>query len=308
MSDTYENGTQNTEADSGSDFDASVNPRRSFLKLAGAAAVGALGISAVRESTAAAGTITPGGANDQVLITRGGSATGAVVRVDATSSTGEWMDGLTAEAQGGKGFGVHGISAAGYGVVGESSTGVDLYANGSGRLQLTSHGAVAPSPSGTYKAGEIIRSDDGTMLVCVTGGSPGTWRRIAGPNTAGQFEFLPSPFRIYDSRPGFNPSSVGPKTPLGSGQQRQISVSIAGVPTGATGVLLNFAVISGVGPGFIGTWASGPYPNTASINWFGNGQILSNAVTVRLSAARTFEMLCGQGSADVIVDVVGYYL
>jgi hypothetical protein len=300
-------GAERLDAERGHEH-AETSGRRRFLKLAGAAAVGALGITAARESTAAAGTITAGAANDVVTITRGGDASGSVLSVSGTSSTGEYMDGITSEARGLKGFGLHGISAAGFGVVGESTTGVDLYAKGSGRLQLRSHGAIAPSPSGTYSAGEVIRADDGTMLVCVSAGSPGTWRRIAGPSTAGQFEFLPAPFRIYDSRPGTNPGSVGPKSPIVASEQRQLSVTIAGVPTGATGVVVNLAIVSVSGPGFIGTWATGPYPGTSSINWFGAGQILSNSVTIKLATSRTFELRCGQGSADVIVDVTGFFL
>src|SRR5581483_2094732 len=102
-----------------------------------------------------------------------------------------------------------------------------------------------------------------------------------------------------------------PKTPLTSGTDRVVDATgnSSGVPPAATAVLLNLAVVNTVNTGFLGLFKDSiAYPGNANINWFGSGQILSNAVTTAVDNIAKFKIHCGgAGQTDVVVDVIGYY-
>ena len=50
------------------------------------------------------------------------------------------------------------------------------------------------------RGGEVVHDTNGDMWVCVAAGSPGTWRKIAGPSASGAFHVLELAVRAYDSR------------------------------------------------------------------------------------------------------------
>ena len=136
-------------------------------------------------------------------------------------------------------------------------------------------------------------------------GSPGTWREIAGPATAGSFHAI-EPRRVYDSRPG---------SKLSPGQDRTISIANATdgtldvVPGKATAVALTVTVTEteGVG-GFIAVRPGGTvYNGTSSINWFGPNQSLATTVITGLDAARQITLSAGAQNTHLVIDVTGYY-
>jgi hypothetical protein len=121
------------------------------------------------------------------------------------------------------------------------------------------------------------------------------------------------PVRILDTR-----NDVGLPGPFVSQVSQKLRVTGAGVPAGATGVLMNVTVVSPSAAGFPSVRpgdASG-VPTTSSLN-FGANQTLANAVQVALPTSGanagqidiTYDAYGARGpSTEVLVDVVGYFL
>jgi len=102
---------------------------------------------------------------------------------------------------------------------------------------------------------------------------------------------------------------VGPySTPWGAGTARNVTVTgVGGVPAGADAVLLNVTVTDTTAQSFLTVWPAGqPQPLASSLNWTG-GVSIPNAVTVQVGASGQVSIFNNAGSADVVVDVVGYY-
>jgi len=146
---------------------------------------------------------------------------------------------------------------------------------------------------------------------CTLGGSPGLWRKLTGPSTAGALHLVSTPKRVYDSRPGQPPAAVGPKTPLQAGQKRTVDLKAdgSGVPAGATAALVSLVATgttTGVG-GFLSVFRNDiAWPGTSNLNWTAAGQTVAVTTVTALDA----EARCGlwAGSVtDVVVDVLGYY-
>ncbi|MEZ5141903.1 MAG: hypothetical protein R2726_05205 [Acidimicrobiales bacterium] len=119
------------------------------------------------------------------------------------------------------------------------------------------------------------------------------------------FHPLDAPTRILDSRPP--PEQVGPYgTPWGAGTVREVTVAGAGgVPAGATAVTLNVTV-TGTTAASLTLWPKGATQPTASnLNWVA-GQTIPNAVTVKVGTDGKVNVFNPSGSANVIIDVVGY--
>ncbi len=163
-----------------------------------------------------------------------------------------------------------------------------------------------------HTPGEMLADTNGELWYCVVRGTPGGWRRISGARTAGAFVPI-TPTRVYDSR-----FAGGP---LKSGEQRLVSIADAitvadgtvavrdALPAGATAVAYNVAVTNTVAEGFLFLAPSPAQAVTAaSINWGVNTGSVNNGSTVRVAGDRRVRIFCeGGGSADVILDIVGYY-
>jgi hypothetical protein len=209
--------------------------------------------------------------------------------------------------------GVYGYSAVtdGNGVVGVGNA-AGVFASG-GRADIALGGLGAPPYStGTdYNDGDIIEDVNGDLWACVVSGAPGTWRKLAGPNTAGSLHLLATPVRVYDSRPG-NPPATGPKAPLANGNTRDIDAkgNSSGVPNNATAVLANFTVVNTSANGFLAAYRAGiAFPGTSTINWYQPGTVVANTTVVALNASETFRCLVPAGSStDFFVDIIGYHL
>jgi hypothetical protein len=245
-----------------------------------------------------------------------GVATGVTGYAQVPNGNG--IVGLSVVGQ--SGFGVWGLSTdGGYGVYAQSATGYDVYLGGSGRIGMDAHVAVGPPLSGHYNRGDIVADKDGNLFVNVTGGTPGTFRKLAGPSTAGAFHPI-APVRVYDSRSAL-PSkgllaaatnrtvSVADGRDLASGAVNQAGV----VPAGAVAVTCNVTVVNTEGPG--GFVVVNPGGNTtinaSSVNWFAANQIISNGITATLNGNRELTILTGPGGSggtDFIIDITGYYL
>lgn len=167
----------------------------------------------------------------------------------------------------------------------------------------------APGADGkAHEAGEVMALEDGRVLLCVASGTPGVWRILGGPDTAGSFHVLPVPARALDTRPGSLPS-VGTKEPLDGSSVRAIDLNAAGeiVPVDATAVLLTVLLVNATaGAGNFTVWAGAqakPIANT--LVWGGNaGRFTTSAVTaVTAGGVQVHASL----KTHLVLDVVGYY-
>jgi Fibronectin type III domain len=122
----------------------------------------------------------------------------------------------------------------------------------------------------------------------------------------GSFFHALAPVRVLDSRAGFQ---VGPyNTPWGPATSRDVTVGGAGgVPANATAVVLNVTVADTTGGSYLTLWPKGQTkPTASSLNWT-SGEVIPNAVTVKLGASGAISVFNLAGNADVIIDVAGYY-
>lgn len=123
-----------------------------------------------------------------------------------------------------------------------------------------------------------------------------------------------SPFRICDTRPaggGITPNQCdgAGKGTLVPGRET-ITVQITGtqIPAGAQAVVANISVINhGSGSTFVTAFPAGAsQPLAANINLAGK-KVESNLVIVQLSSSGQINIFNSVGSADVIVDLEGYF-
>ena len=135
----------------------------------------------------------------------------------------------------------------------------------------------------------------------------GKWRKIIGPQTVGALHLLPSPKRVYDSRPG-EPPAIDPKSPLSPNIARSIDPkgNLSGVPAQARGVLITLTMAPLAQGGFASAWPSGDWPKTSNVN-FNAGQPIAATTVVGLGPDGKFLVLANV-STNVVIDVVGYYL
>ncbi len=310
---------------------------------AAGAAVGAVAFGGGAPVAAASGTFD---GNPALTVTgTGTNATGVTVTttglgpaVSAQSVAGPGVRALSGSGtavfaqSGGTGFAVDGSASAGVGVRGRSSSGVGVWgeaptaviALGSTvgvasqvgpagtHLRLDGPSSLVPPPGSTVQrfAGSMVRDNAGDLWYSIASGTPGTWRRITGPNTAGALTLLAAPVRVYDSRPGQLPN-VGVKAPLAGNTTRNVDVTAnsSGVPLGATGVLANVTVANTSAAGFVTGYRTGePRPNASTLNWFQPGSVVANTTVIGCDASGRLTLFASAtGTTDVLIDVIGYF-
>ncbi|MCE9622703.1 MAG: hypothetical protein K8R99_10190 [Actinomycetia bacterium] len=235
-------------------------------------------------------------------------------------------EGVGVEGSSENNFGVWGRSVVGNGVQGSSASATGVLAYGAvgvfgqgprGALQLGAFSATAPPSRATPFSLNTLETDDaGNVWFCYESGTPGKWRKLAGPGTAGAFHAL-TPTRVYDSRaaaptPGLLATGNNRLVSVADGRDNAGNVTTPNlVPTGATAVAANVTITGTVG-GF-GYLAINPGGNTvesaSTINWSDAGQTLANGVTLTLNTNRQLTVICnGGGSTHFLIDISGYYL
>jgi hypothetical protein len=304
------------------DAEPTRSSRRGMLKLAGAAAVGA--------AAAAATGALPAAATNGIDIANPALAvrndyTGNVAQAAFLFQAGSQFTNTNAafdcalagwSGTGGANLphGVYGFTNhEGFGVVGSGggTASSGLLARGArSNMEIRSEGTAAPTRTAAYVKGDVINDVNGDLWFCVAAGTPGTWRKLAGPSTAGSLQLLAAPKRVYSSRAADEPVAVGPKTPLSAGTRTiDCKQGSSGVPAGATGLVLNVTAIAGSVNGYLSVspGASG-FSGTSTLNWTANGAVVANGVTVGAGAGATIDVtIGGGGTADFIVDVMGFY-
>jgi hypothetical protein len=296
--------------------------RRDLLRLA-AAGAGGLGVASVVGATPAAAVtddVAIGADNSNPIpsattLETTGSMTGAQVLFqsgdsyvgtdsDRDAALAGWADLGGSATDGVYAFSevVEGVAI--YAVSNDGPAGV--FQGSSAALVLISAGAAGPPASGAATIGQIQCFDDGVWL-CVTDGTPGTWRRLQGATSAGAYTTIPA-VRVYDSRPS---------SPLAKRKARTVtvvnSVTSKGKVKRAGVVPRHATTITGLvtcrapsKAGELALYPAGrarPVPNLA----FGKREAITTPFTVGLGAAQKLT-LWSSAKTDVTVDVTGYYL
>lgn len=243
---------------------------------------------------------------------------GAAIKGQAIQSPASGVLGIN----GSSGIGVSGFSDSGIGVNGKTTSGTALKGvsdNGFGlevsapraQLRLTSLPArTAPTEdTSAHVRGDVVVDGAGILWFCTADGTPGTWRRLAGGTAAGAFHPLPSPVRIYDSRPGSVPF-IGSKTSLSGNAARTIDTTANNslVPVGATAVTMTVLLVNAAnGNGNVTIWANGTTrPQANAMVWgTGSGRYCTMTTTAVDAAAKI--QIAASASTDVVLDVIGYY-
>ncbi len=308
-----------------------------------AAATGAFtgdpAVSAVADPTTAAGVTASSDAGTAVLAS---TLTGAALLAVANDPTAETTTALAvansssgtavkgaAPSTTGQTRGVHGTvaSADGLGVVAVNTAAT----NGTnGAIALSAHGGIAMRAEGTRShlyflpsatppfpsvgvsdlirfQGELAFDTNKDLWICVSPGTPGDWRRLAGRKTAGSLSLLDATTRIYDSRPGTQPPT-GTKGIFASHEERTIDCAAAGVSTRATAVLINATATNTNPGGFFAFFKNGTvWPNNSSLSWGVAKSTIANLAVVAVDNGKFTARMEGAGGADLVVDCIGYY-
>ena len=241
------------------------------------------------------------------------SGTGEAIGVSGISysSAGVGVDGRSLAATGaGVAVRAEVTSPTGFAVRADALTGTAILAE-SGRTQLQFGGfPVAPLGAGQLRVrGEMVFDLAGDLWLCVAAGTPGTWRRVSGTNTAGALRVLPSTIRIYDSRAGAKPLAVQ-KGKFADSEERVIDATLGGAtPAGATAVLINATATNTNPGGFFAFFKNGTaWPNNSSLSWGTANTTIANLAVVAVDVAAKFKArMQGPGGADLVVDCIGYY-
>ncbi len=129
-------------------------------------------------------------------------------------------------------------------------------------------------------------------------------------STAGTYIPL-SPDRICDTRPTSQTGAASDQctgASLGPGGTLSVQVSgLGGVPSGATALIANVTVTDTGSSSYLTVWPDGlTRPTASDLNWRA-GATTANLVVVELSSAGKIDVYNLAGTADVIIDVEGYF-
>jgi hypothetical protein len=299
--------------------------RRGALKLAGAAAAGLVGGAVAASAAPAAAAngdplILGSMANTASSVTQLTSPNG--LEVVAGGSSGGTGVAIRGQGDGGSsgGFGVAGFSSSGTGTSGGTANGTALagttFNPGGIGLKLTGtggpsirfvDGASIPPASGSWKAGDLVGGPGGVWF-CYQGGTGAAskWVKMSSALVT-----LPTPTRVYDSRPGQPPVAIGPKTPLAAATPRTVDCkgNGSGVPAGVSAVLLSIVATgttTGTG-GYLSVYKAGvAWPGTSNLNWSGPGQTVAVTTVSAVDAQARVDLYAGS-TTDVVVDVIGFH-
>jgi hypothetical protein len=250
--------------------------RRGLLKLGGvAAATVAAGVLAAETSTGTAHAHSDAitfqqSASGSGNIAIEGDGTSGAVGVKGTSDTSIGVFGSSDSGEGVHGHsntltGVLGLSGSGTGVFGASSTGYGgVFSGPNAPLWLSTGGVPGAPTSGLHNQGEIYLDSTATLWVCIVGdrSNVGTWVRVgmvSDGHAGGGLNFLATPVRLLETRPGFSDGVTNKGSPLTSGSAYTFPVAGGGgIPSNASGVLGTITALSPSAGGNLKFWPAGP--------------------------------------------------
>lgn len=283
--------------------------------LLGGVGAGIATVAGAQPASATSGQMIYGGTNfsDDLMTTLSSwnpEVTLFVTNSDPVSGTGgkpRAIWGIAPKGTGVVASGTHGLRADG-----SSGPGVAAHSASGPSLQLSTGLAGVPA-TGTWTAGALVETTAGELWLCVTSGTPGAWRRLAGPTSAGDYVSI-EPTRVHDSR------LVAPFTKIAPGAPRVVSckdgrnvatgaVTVANlVPAGTRAITANVTVTGTDGPGWIAVASGDAVAVTASsVNYGAANVSVANGLTLRLNASRQVKIFASSSATHVIIDVSGYY-
>ena len=162
---------------------------------------------------------------------------------------------------------------------------------------------VATSPHGTGTVDVTVTTPSGTSVT--SSGDKFTYTSSSSGPTG---YFAVSPARICDTRTG-QPQNQCSGAPLGAGVTKVVTVAgNGGVPaSGASAVVLNVTAANPTQTSYLTVFPDGETKPLASSLNFHAGTDVPNLVTVALPQDGKVDVYNAAGSADLIVDVEGYY-
>lgn len=139
------------------------------------------------------------------------------------------------------------------------------------------------------------------------------WRADAAPGDSDATWVAVEPCRLFDYRPGEEPSD-GKKTPLAAGtpatQQVTGNIGNCSIPTvGVVAVSMNVTVVQGTAQSNLRLYPAdaATEPVVSNLNWKAGDSATANKVDVKLSSTGALKLANFSGNVNVIGDVVGYY-
>lgn len=160
-------------------------------------------------------------------------------------------------------------------------------------------------------------ADDGSLQLFGSSGSPDVLLDVVGyhvppgrvpagsfgPGAGSVYTSLP-PTRLLDTR-GPGPSGG---SPFVRAEQRMVQITgLAGVPVGASAVVLNLAAVAPSARGYIEAFGIGPRPYPYSSVSLTPHVTVANLVVVALPDYGSIAVYNSDGTTHVLIDVVGYY-
>jgi hypothetical protein len=128
----------------------------------------------------------------------------------------------------------------------------------------------------------------------------------AAGGTGSQFNAEAAPVRICDTR-SQSPSNVCTGKSIGQGGTLTLNVAgLAGVPANATAVVVNLTGVTPPQDTFLTVFPGPRQPPTSDLN-LSTGDVRANLVVAKLSSNGTISIANGDGTANVVVDVLGWY-
>jgi len=304
---------------------------------------GVYGFSGVDSGNGVVGNSALGpGMHAETFDTRNGSPAlsaknlGSGYGIDATGS--DNAIGVLGQVGGTSGVAVYGIATGsssgavfgrsddGFGVIGSSDTGIAIAAYGTGRIWQQLYGGLGAPSSGSHFQGESVRDSLGDLYLCVAGGSPGAWKKVAAipaGKPGGALVFLHAPFRIFDTCPGVAGCPIDPGVPMTSGAVTTLQVtgtasttdSTLVVPTGATGIIGDLLAINvngnGITGGFAGFLTLQPHNVTPTGNSYLHyypATIQHNCVVMGLDTSGKLDVGNYNTATNVGLDITGYII
>ena len=227
------------------------------------------------------------------------------------------------------GIGVAGRTDTGAAVFGESlrsGSGIRGQARGTGAggaFRSVSGPAIQLAPgdlqtfptAGNWALGDVVNDTSGNVWLCVQGGSPGRWRLIGGPQSAGAYVPL-TPTRVFDSRR----STPDNGRILTSAEPRVIGVGFARyldtgapisrlLPDGTRAIAANVTITdTSSARGFVALTPGDAADYQASaINWSSAGATIANGLILTADALLRLKAFVRGGDTHLIIDISGYF-
>lgn len=163
----------------------------------------------------------------------------------------------------------------------------NIYANGgaAGMVTLTANG------SGGYL---------GSVTLGVTGSGNSVDNTPATVGSPSAFTPLATPTRLLDTRTSGTKPAAGSTTTLAI-------AGAAGIPAGASAVVLNVTATDATAAGYVTVWPEGDLPLASNLNVERAGQTRANLVTVPVGSDGQVRLFTS-GGAHLVADAVGWYV